>query len=273
MSDKGQANNLTGKVDAGILEKPILSNDYVYEQAMIIAEEAQRRNVTLRLLGATAFINHCPAHRSFYTEDQRQLTDIDFMTYSRTATCDLQSLFAALGYQPLKSFAWHSETREIYVNEKELYVDIFKDVLNFCHPISFKKRLELDYPTITVSDMLLEKLQIVEINEKDLKDVAILLTEHELEGKGREVIDMDYICRLWCKDWGFYYTATMNLTKLLKYINTFKGLTPEEIEIIMAKIKTILERVEAVPKKLQWKIRAKIGTKVRWYNEVESMQR
>jgi len=39
-------------------------------------------------------------------------------------------------------------------------VDVFFDKLLVAnHPIDFKGRLELDYPTITVTDMLLEKFR------------------------------------------------------------------------------------------------------------------
>ncbi|MDI6805848.1 MAG: hypothetical protein QMD20_04195, partial [Candidatus Bathyarchaeia archaeon] len=163
------------------------------------------------------------------------------------------------------------------------YVDVFFDKLLVAnHPIDFKGRLELDYPTITVTDMLLEKVQMWEaFSVKDLKDCLLLLKAHDVKDKGeKESIDASYIAKLLSQDWGFWYTATTNLKKLEKFISEIDKLGPEaeidpkqiennDREEISRKIKTLLERIEKEPKSLGWKMRAKIGTKKRWYNPVE----
>lgn len=274
MGEEGSGENGGRRpVDAGILEKPVLSNEYVYGQALAIVEAAQKRGVALRLIGATAFVHHCPAHRSFYTESTRQLTDVDVVTYSRYSGGEIEETFRKLGYEPLRAYAWHTESRDIFVNAERLYVDVFKDVLSFCHPISFRGRLEVDSPTVPVSDLLLEKLQIVEINEKDLKDVAILLAEHGFEGPDRETLDVPHLLSMWSNDWGFYYTATTNLGKVRGYLGGMAGLDAADAARVTERIGTLLERIEAAPKSLRWRVRARVGAKVKWYNQVDSMQR
>jgi hypothetical protein len=262
------------EVTGGQLDKVQLSNEYIYSQALVITEAAQKNGVLLRLIGATAFINHCPKYSYLYQKADRKLTDVDLMGYSKTSLDKLDAVFKELGYEPIRSLSWHSATRDIYVNKEKLFVDVFRDVLPYCHPISFIERLELDFPTIPLVDLLLEKVQIVEINAKDLFDIVILLLEHELKDtKAPDTIDLGRITSLWSNDWGFYYTGTTNLKKSLTYLNDMTVLDAEQKKSVTDKVNYLLERVEAQPKTLSWKLRAKIGTKMRWYELVESVER
>ena len=275
MTNVGEQNQETdNRVSATHLDKGDLSNEYIYEQALLITEAAAKQNVILRLIGATAFINHCPKYNYLYDKLERELTDVDLMSYSKTPVDQLEKLFRDIGYEPIRALGWHSTTRDIFVNEKKLYVDIFRDVLSFCHPISFIGRLELDYPTIPLVDLLLEKLQIVMINEKDLFDVIILLLEHDFgDDKDPNVIDLKRIINLWTTDWGFNYTGFMNLRKAQAYIDGMRLLSSAEKKSVIDKIEFLIKQVETAPKTLRWKLRGKIGTKVRWYEEVESVER
>lgn len=255
------------------LEKVDLSDDYIFDQALEILGEAKKRNLLVRLIGSTAFVVHCPENRSLFKALDRRLTDVDLISYSSASQSAFDDMFAALGYEPIRSLGWHAAARDIYVNDDKLYVDVFKDTLSYCHVIDFKDRLELDEPTITLVDLMLEKLQVVEINEKDFKDMAILLLEHELGSDDPEKIDSDYLAELWSKDWGFYYTGTTNLKKLNQYLKGIEALETTQKNSIKDKINRILNQVEAEPKSVRWKLRSKIGTKMRWYEEVEGVVR
>jgi hypothetical protein len=161
--------------------------------------------------------------------------------------------------------------RHVYQHpEWPLHVDVFTDELNYCHPIPFKGRLELDSPTISTTDLLLEKMQIVEINLKDLKDTMVLMLEHPVGDKsaGRESIDDDYITGIMSSDWGFYYTFTTNLRKVIEFIPQFPAVSGGDGEIIKGRINSLIQRIEDAPKGMKWKLRAKIGTRARWYQEV-----
>jgi hypothetical protein len=268
------AHKTDNQVSSGQLDKVQLSNDYIYSQALAITEAAQNNGILLRLIGATAFINHCPKYNHLYQKADRKLTDVDLIGYSKTSLDKLDAVFKELGYEPIRSLTWHSATRDIYVNKEKLFVDIFRDVLPYCHPISFIGRLELDFPTIPLVDLLLEKVQIVEINAKDLFDIVILLLEHDIaDSKDRDTIDLGRVTGLWSNDWGFYYTGTTNLKKALTYLNELKVLDDTQKKVVTEKVNQLLEQVEAQPKTLSWKLRAKIGTKVRWYEVVESVER
>lgn len=251
-------------------------NGYIYTQAMTICDAARARGVVVRLLGATAFMNHCPRHAHLYEETNRKLTDVDLMSYSRTPQDRLDAVFRELGYEPIRALGWHAASRDIYINDQNLHVDVFKDVLAFSHRISFRGRLELDYPTIPLIDLLLEKLQIVQINPKDLFDVAVLLLEHEL-GHGdrlnREMLDIGRATAIWSRDWGFCHTATANLKKTHAHVDQVAGFNEPQRAEIRSKIERLLGHVEAAPKSVRWRLRATIGTRLRWYEEVEEVER
>jgi hypothetical protein len=163
--------------------------------------------------------------------------------------------------------------REIYVDPRgqRHSVDIFYDKLDFCHPVEFKGRLELDKPTIPLTDIVLEKLQIVEINEKDLKDLMILFLEHPVSsaaGTGPEEIDGAYIADRFARDWGFYYTASLNFDRMLSFLPRYEAFSQEHRETISGRIAELRGAIEAKPKSLGWKARAKVGTKKKWYRDV-----
>ena len=255
------------------LEKGELSDEYIFDMAKKIVQKASEKGILLRLLGATAFVYHCPGHRKLYTTLKRRLTDIDLITYSKYKSTIIEKALGELGFQMQKHYVWHAEQREIYYNEEGLYVDIFRDALNFSHEISFKGRLELDDPTISVEDLMLEKLQIHDITEKDFKDVIILLLEHPFGGsESREEIDTAYLAGIFSDDWGFYYDAVNNLKKTAAFADEFKLLNAGEKKTVQDMIGRLIEIIENEPKSGRWKRRAKKGTKKKWYNEVGDIQ-
>ena len=253
---------------------PELGNEYIYGQALAICGSAEKRGVVVRLLGATAFVNHCPKFNYLYEGSRRKLTDVDLMGYSKTPQDKLNMLFKELGYEPIRALGWHAAIRDIFVNERGLHVDVFRDVLSFSHQISFMGRLELDFPTIPLVDLLLEKLQIARITAKDLFDVVVLLLEHDIDGDDdRERIDIGRITSIWTRDWGFHYTGKTNLEKARSYVDEMPMLGNHEKEVVRSRIDEIVQHVEAAPKSLRWKLRSTIGTRMRWYEEVESVER
>lgn len=251
--------------------------EYLREAEAIIAA-AEEKGIQLRLLGAIAVIKHCPQFIWLHEATNRELTDIDFVAYSKHAQAIRDLLTGELGYT-LKGGGGGGVTlevwsgREIYVdpNGKRHSVDIFYDKLDFCHPIEFEGRLELDSPTIPLTDIVLEKLQIVEINEKDIKDLLIMFLEHPVKtepGAGREEIDGDYIADRFSRDWGFWMTAGMNFDRMLAFLDRYEAFTPEQRELIRARVGELRAAIDARPKSLGWKARAKIGTKKKWYRDV-----
>lgn len=245
------------------------------EEAYRIIEIAKKKGIVFRLIGAIAVKHHSPKYRYLYDEMERELTDIDYMTYSKFRE-GMRKFFKDLGYEPInpRFFALYGKKRQIYwSDEKGWQIDIFFDELDMCHKVDFRNRLELDNPTITLTDILLEKMQIVEINPKDIKDTIIMLLEHDIGEIEEETVNMNYISKLLSKDWGYYYTVTTNLKKVKSFLGEYKALTDENKEVVAERIDKMLKKIEDEPKSLKWKMRAKIGTKKKWYKEVEEVGR
>jgi hypothetical protein len=237
------------------------------EEATKVVGAAKEKGIVLRIMGATAVRIHCPKFSYLHDALQREITDIDFIGYGKQ-NGDVVKLLDVLGYVSDKRLLFMG--RYLFENpNNKRHIDIFFDKLEFCHTIDFKGRLEIDYPTIPLSDIFLQKTQIVQINEKDIRDVMVMLREHEIGGAAKEGIDSGYISDLLSKDWGFYYTVMTNLGKVKAFLPEYPGLSSEDRSDISSKIDHLSQAIEEHEKSVRWKIRAKTGTRQRWYREVE----
>lgn len=249
-----------------------VSTKYI-EKGLKIIDSAKERGIPLRMMGCCAVKVHCPKWRKFHeTVMNRYATDIDFVALSKHKG-EIRQLLQEFGYGMIKLMRPIYQ-RRIFEDEEGVHVDVFFDKLDMCHVIDLRDRLQVDYPTIPLADLLLEKMQIVKINEKDIKDVSILLLEHEAGNSEGETVNTSYIAKLLAKDWGFYYTMTTNL-KLIRdrFLDHYKSiLSEEERTNLSTKITGLLDRIEREPKSMSWKIRARVGPKKKWYKEVEEVE-
>jgi hypothetical protein len=234
------------------------------------------RGVTLRILGHLAIRDHVKKHIELLDLMNRVPThDIDFMGYSQEQT-QADRMFTDLGYEVDPSVAFSQEyglQRLIFHHhEKEIMVEIFLDELNMAHVLDFRGRLELDIPTISLVDLLLSKLQIQDISEKDIKDMIVLLAEHEFGDDDREFIDIDYLLKLTRNDWGLYYTANKNLGLVKEYSDRYEVIDSSTRESVKVRLDRLMQSMEDEPKSIQWKLRAKIGTRVKWYQDVGDVE-
>ena len=254
---------------------PSLTDDQrsYMDEAVSLIEAAEERNIPMRLLGSTAFLINCPNNVALFQSMNRPLTDIDLVAYLKQDK-QIANMLADMGYVVKGG---QGVTMNVFINRK-IYVhkegvrrdvDIFFDKLDFCHPIDFKGRLDVSgYYTVPLSDLLLEKMQIVEINEKDIKDTIILLLEHELGSDERTTICRERLTHLLRDDWGFYYTVTTNLGKVRGYAERSSLLGMVQKAEISERIESILRMLDEVPKTRKWRWRARIGARKRWYNEI-----
>jgi hypothetical protein len=247
-----------------------------------IVDEAAKVGIPLRLLGGVAIRYHCSDWLDFAKklgrqvgEGEQEYTDLDFISYMKYRD-PMKKLFDSLGWGRRKATLSTAATqRQIYFHPKGwFHADVFFDkLLAANHPIDFRKRLELDSPTVTITDLLLEKLQIVFPGEKDVKDLLLLLRAHTV-GAGDEAnkIDGKHIAKLLSGDWGFWYTLTTNLRGLKEHSAALEALSNDDREDIAAKIDALLKTIDEEPKSTGWKMRSTIGNKKRWYNPVETTQ-
>ncbi|HLF02572.1 MAG TPA: hypothetical protein VI547_11390 [Anaerolineales bacterium] len=238
-----------------------------------IVDAGNKAMLTLRLLGSLAFQTHCPQFGSLQAKMGRAYTDIDFAGYGSQAK-SVSGLMAALGYvEDREVFVVTEGGRAIFENRTNgLHVDVFYEKLDFCHIIRWNGRLEVDSPTIPLAELLLEKMQIVKINEKDVIDTLMLLLEHPLGDTDVETINMNHVSRLCAEDWGLWRTTTMNLDKVKRLAQNYQQLAAEQKTKVASQVDAALARIEAEPKPLAWRIRARVGDRVKWYKDVDEVK-
>jgi hypothetical protein len=230
--------------------------DHVAEAERLL-DAARKRQVVLRALGGVAVQMTCPSARQ--PPLARTPKDLDFASSSKHRT-DIIDLFREAGYQPDAEFnALHGKTRLFFWDaEHARQADLFLDKVTMCHSLDLADRLE-DHPvTLSVSDLLLLKLQVVETNERDYKDALALLLDHTEGG-----LDVAYIARLLAADWGWWRTATMVLERLDRYARELDGF--QRANDIHYRILELLGAIESEPKSRRWKLRARVGERARWY--------
>ena len=245
------------------MQKSVPVTDIVKEAERII-ETAEKNQITLRLFGGLAVRFTCPSatHRGL----ARKYADIDFMGLKKQGR-GMKKLFVDLGYVPRDIFnALHGDTRLIFNDiENERRVDIFLDVFEMCHKLNFKDRLSLNKYTIPLADLLATKLQVVEITEREYRDIISLLNDHEISNTdASETINGKYIAKLSGEDWGIYKTFSVNLANILTSLDHYE-LSPETMETVRKRIQELTSLMENEPKTLAWKLRARVGEKVQWY--------
>jgi len=248
-------------------------DDPLVNEAVKLAENAEGSKIILRMLGATAIRLHCPRNQKLFETLNRKITDIDFAAYGKQKNA-ITKFISERGYKrPQHLTIGAFVDREIFEGANGKHIDVFFDKLEFCHTISFSGRLENDRPTVPLSELLLEKMQIVQINEKDLKDTTVMLLEHDIGNGDNDIVNSEIVAKALASDWGFYYTVTVNLGKAKDYVEKFPWPDQEEAGLVKARIDKLLEMIGREPKSMGWKMRAKVGPKKKWYRDVEEVDR
>lgn len=241
------------------------------DRAHELIDTAADRDVDLRLVGSGGFreLTDASVHRNQF---EREMGDIDLV--GRSADADaIRELFENFDYEIDKDLllAGWGNRYVFYGGDHE--VDVFLDEISMCHTLDLRDRLTIgpNSYALAPADLLLEKAQIVEINEKDLKDITLLLMELPLTEDDTGV-NHAYMADLLAQDWGFYHTVTTNLRKVEHYLDR-TPITDDDRTHVTNQLSTLLDHIESEPKSLKWKLRAKIGERVQWYTEVEEKHR
>jgi hypothetical protein len=244
------------------------------EQEMLrLVSEAQKEDIFLRVLGGLAIKVHSPHanHRSL----ERKYPDIDFVT-DKTSAKKLLDFLPEMGYTPNKTFNTLSgDRRQLWYDEEQgRQIDIFIGDFTMCHTLPLADRLEVEPLTLPMAELFLSKAQIVELNRKDILDLLALILDHQVGPSDEETINSDLIAGLCAKDWGLYTTVSMTLHKLRDFLDEGNvELDDGEVQTIKRRLVAIEKAMDEAPKTMAWKMRARVGTRVRWYEEVEEVQR
>jgi hypothetical protein len=250
--------------------------DFYSERTRILdaLKDKPHEYILMRLIGALAFRTHCPQFGYLQDDLGRKFTDFDFASYPRFSKGIIHVL-TELGYKEDKQVTQLFGERRMLFHDPAFnrHIDIFFNVLDFCHPLSFVGRLEVEEQTLPLAELLLEKMQIVQINEKDQIDTLMLLREHPIGSTDNETINTTIIVRALANDWGYWRTVTGNLKLLEEALLRYDRLTEEDHQVIRARLQELQDRIDNTPKSIRWKARSRIGEKVKWYKDVEELHR
>lgn len=259
----------------------VVPTDVFISEALRLVDAGEGRGVRLRILGGLGIRLHSQGWETFARllgrtveapagGKRQEYTDLDLVGYWRENR-RVREVMEGLGYIKRRATLGDASLRQIYFHGRGwFHVDVFYDALRMNHDIPFRGRLELDRPTVPLADLLLTKLQIVEFNEKDLKDCWLLLRSHTVGQEPGDHVDARRVAELLAGDWGFWFTATTNLQRIGEATQGPPGLPEGDRRDIVRKVGQLLARVEAEPKGLGWRTRAILGTARRWYRPVET---
>lgn len=230
-------------------------------EAQRVAEAARAQKVGVKLLGGAGIHLHSPSAK--HPPLKRKYGDLDYVISTKDRKAAL-AFFPALGYEANDRFNLMQGDRRLYFfdgnNGKQ--VDVFIDVIRMSHVIDLRGRLGHDGPCASPSDLLLSKVQIYEVNRKDLVDIVALILDHAVEtGDAEDIIEAAYIARVAASDWGFYRTLQVNTERLRAMLDELEV----DHALINARLDALWQAIEEAPKPLKWRLRAQVGDRVRWY--------
>jgi hypothetical protein len=232
-----------------------------------IAQAAAERGLPLRLIGGVAVALLCPSSQE--PPLRRMYADIDFTT-TGAAKDGVVELMEGLGYAGDREFNMLHGHRRLYfwdgVNQRQ--VDVFVDEANLCHRIDLKRRIEAVPLTVSLADLMVLKLQVVETNEKDYLDICAIFADHDLSADDSGV-NSTYIAELTASDWGLWRTLGMVAERSEQFALTLPEFPAREV--VAERLRRLRMELDTVPKTRVWKIRARVGDRKRWYDLPEEV--
>jgi hypothetical protein len=246
---------------------PILP-DILAEAERLMGEVGQQ-GIEARVTGGVAVALH--GHGHLHPAFRREYHDIDLVTISKQSR-RLGSLLVDCGYQANSRFnAMNGSSRMVFYDlGHERQLDVFVGGFEMCHRIPIASRLHADPVTVPLAELLLTKLQIVQLNDKDVLDLLAILYHHDVASSDGDTVNGKFVAELLAGDWGLWRTATSTLMQLKDRIAA-SALDEAGQTAVRARIDVLCALIDAEPKGLRWRSRAKIGDRVKWYSEPEEI--
>jgi hypothetical protein len=241
--------------------------DDTIAEATRVAEAAESEMLGVKLLGGAGIHMHSPS--AARPPLRRKYGDLDYAMPSRDRKRVL-AFFPDLGYESNDRFNLMQGDRRLYFYDSlhGRQVDVFIDMMRMSHVIDLRGRLGHAGPCASPSDLLVSKLQIYEVNRKDLVDLTALLLDHPIEGRSDDAIDPAYVSKLAAEDWGLYRTLQANVEKLREALDELDV----DRELVRGRLNELWAAIESQPKPLKWKVRARVGDRMPWYELPEEVR-
>jgi hypothetical protein len=257
-------------IEATDVTEPPASWTAVQREAIEMVRESQERGVTVRVLGSAGVRMHCDHAAELLDQLERPAKDIDVVTLKRCRN-QLREVLEGRGYVIDRDMLVAMEGQRYLYRHPDtgLEIDVFVDQLEFCHTLDMRGRLDQHEVTIPLEELVLHKLQIVKLTTKDFMDLATLLAAHDVRDEGgHEQIDAGYIANLLARDWGFHRTAVENLTRVGERVSQVVAHSEPRARAVEG-IERLQAAIERVPKSMSWRLRARVGERVQWWQDVD----
>jgi len=239
-------------------------------EGLRIVEAANQHELPLRLIGGVAIRVHAPG--GLPEPLTRAYQDIDLVTLRGNGGA-VSHLLVDLGYEANTSFnTINGADRMVFYDvERKLQVDVFVGSFRMCHEIPIgADRLRVDPLTLPLAELLLTKLQIVSINEKDLLDIYGILHEHAVREDDDDAVNGAAVARLLARDWGLWRTSSTTMERAREHLADL-ALDEAQRATVLSRLDALSRRVEQEPKGMRWRNRNRVGDRVRWYEEPDEI--
>ena len=220
-------------------------------RSLELVSRAERYGASLRMVGGVAIAYLCGT--------ESRAGDLDFVAGHKDRAA-VDSAMTEAGFAPDREFNHlHGNQRLYFESPEGLAIDVFMGRMNMCHMLDLRTRLQLFSPTVTPADLALTKLQIVQFTEKDHQDTYALLERIEITDR-HDAIDPKRIGEVTSEDWGWFQTVSQNLERFSTSNDVAGGRANE-----------LLELINSWPKTRRWNVRARVGTRKKWYRLPEEV--
>ena len=242
-------------------------------EAVALVDGAAQAGLSLRLLGGLGVRVLCPD----FPPRLRPGQDMDLACASKGRR-NVAAYLEKSGCVPDKMFNSLNGDRQMYFTAPSgRPIDVMVDRLVMCHTLDFRPSLSNSSLTLDPADLLLSKLQIIELNAKDARDITHLLSGVPIAEKapgpaGAPFISTGRLCEVLATDWGWWRTTTGNLEKLPALLTESPEMVPPQPRYdALEQAARLLDVAKSVPKSMKWKLRANVGDRIRWYELPEEV--
>jgi hypothetical protein len=238
------------------------------DEARRVVARATERGEILRIAGGVAFQLRVAGR---LTLPRPPLGDIDLVAPAKRER-RVVALLTELGYTGEKEFnARHGDRRLIFWDEaRNRKLEVFVGRFVMCHELPIAARLEVEPETLALAELLLTKLQIIELNEKDLADMHSLIVTHDVGDSDDDQINAARIASLCGSDWGLHHTVSLTLSRLGEDPPSYT-LTADQRALVQERVGKLQRAIDEQPKSMSWRMRARVGERVQWYIEPEEI--
>jgi len=229
----------------------ITNNEIIYNLTKKILADCKENSIDIRLFGSVALLFLDIEKNGANNKYSRVVADIDIIV-KPNHILELEHYFMSKGYESNRQIKMlYGNSRRSFYTENNISIDVFIGNITLCQEISILDRFDLEYPTITPSDLFLSKIQKINLSEKDVFDIDFILGY---------INDFSYIIDLSSKNWNWWKTLTTNIPFLLKM-----DISENSKNLLTG----LLSEINSIDKKINWKLRNIVGGRMRWYNDVE----